>query len=309
MLGDTLAYVTLVTRDPDALASLLGTHLWLTRTDIALAGAGAVPLFAVGASALAVVPLGHVLAGGETRPGVHHIAVATEDMAAAISHCRDAGLAVTATGTPALGGGARFRVAPDGTAGVATWLVPPIARASSRSVGIERLDHLGIASADNQVGIDAWVKRLGRPLESTQTDMEVMIAVESFTSDRHGVVYHTRPPVPVGGPARRLHYGWRYRARAPAELRSRAGRPRRAWRIRQHPAGPGCHRQVRGRARPWPASRRLQDARHRRPARPPRSGRRAADRPSGRPGSRRGRIGFIHPKAAGGVLLHFVERP
>ena len=28
----------------------------------------------------------------------------------------------------------------------------------------------------------------------------------------------------------------------------------------------------------------------------------------GRPGSRRARIGFLHPKALGGILLHFVER-
>jgi hypothetical protein len=28
----------------------------------------------------------------------------------------------------------------------------------------------------------------------------------------------------------------------------------------------------------------------------------------GRPGSRRARIGFVHPNAMGGVLIHFVER-
>jgi methylmalonyl-CoA/ethylmalonyl-CoA epimerase len=28
----------------------------------------------------------------------------------------------------------------------------------------------------------------------------------------------------------------------------------------------------------------------------------------GRPGSRRARIGFLHPKALGGVLVHLVER-
>jgi catechol 2,3-dioxygenase-like lactoylglutathione lyase family enzyme len=28
----------------------------------------------------------------------------------------------------------------------------------------------------------------------------------------------------------------------------------------------------------------------------------------GRPGSRRARIGFIHPAASGGILIHFVER-
>ena len=28
----------------------------------------------------------------------------------------------------------------------------------------------------------------------------------------------------------------------------------------------------------------------------------------GRPGSRRARIGFVHPSALGGVLAHFVDR-
>ena len=30
--------------------------------------------------------------------------------------------------------------------------------------------------------------------------------------------------------------------------------------------------------------------------------------PTGRPGSRRARIGFIHPRSLGGALLHLVER-
>jgi D-glycero-D-manno-heptose 1,7-bisphosphate phosphatase len=61
------------------------------------------------------------------------------------------------------------------------------------------LDHLGVASADHEAALDVFSRRLGCPLESTQTDMEVHIAVESFTSDKYGVVYHTRAPEPVGG--------------------------------------------------------------------------------------------------------------
>ena len=30
---------------------------------------------------------------------------------------------------------------------------------------------------------------------------------------------------------------------------------------------------------------------------------------AGRPGSRRAKIGFPHPRALGGVLMHVVERP
>ena len=47
--------------------------------------------------------------------------------------------------------------------------------------------------------MDVFCRRLGCPLESTQTDMEVQIALESFTSVRYGIVYHTRAPEPVGG--------------------------------------------------------------------------------------------------------------
>lgn len=64
---------------------------------------------------------------------------------------------------------------------------------------VERLDHIGIASADNAAAMVAFAEHFGFPVESTQTDTEVQIAVESFTSDKYGVVYHTRPPEPVGG--------------------------------------------------------------------------------------------------------------
>jgi hypothetical protein len=65
--------------------------------------------------------------------------------------------------------------------------------------GSSAFDHLGVAGADNDAAMNVFGRRLGCPLESTQTDMEVHIAVESFTSDKYGVVYHTRAPEPVGG--------------------------------------------------------------------------------------------------------------
>src|SRR3546814_11820049 len=60
-------------------------------------------------------------------------------------------------------------------------------------------DHIGVASADNAAAVAAFVDDLGFPLESQQRDVEIRTAIESFTSDRYGVVYHSRPPEVVGG--------------------------------------------------------------------------------------------------------------
>ena len=108
---------------------------------------------------------------------------------------------IRATGKPetGLGGRRRIALALEGTANVRTWITGRIDIDRAKAPLIERLDHLGIASVDNKAGIAAWSHRLGCPIESQQTDMEVVIPVESFTSDKHGVVYHTRAPIPVGG--------------------------------------------------------------------------------------------------------------
>src|ERR1700687_5948523 len=98
-----------------------------------------------------------------------------------------------------LNGGRRIALDPQGTASIKTWISTPLKLEPSRSQYVERIDHLGIASADNRRGVEAGTGRIGRPLESQQTDMEVSIAVESFTSDKYAVVYHTRAREPIGG--------------------------------------------------------------------------------------------------------------
>ena len=69
----------------------------------------------------------------------------------------------------------------------------------SASEDVERIDHVGVASADNEKTTGVFSGKLGCPVESTQTDMEVRMAIETFSSDKYGVVYHNRPPQPVGG--------------------------------------------------------------------------------------------------------------
>ncbi len=77
MLGDTLAYVALVVRDTGAAINLFEKHLELTRADMD-AGGDKIPVFGIGASSLAVFPLGHPYLDGFDKPGVHHIALAAK---------------------------------------------------------------------------------------------------------------------------------------------------------------------------------------------------------------------------------------
>ena len=167
---------------------------------------------------------------------------------------------------------------------------------------------LGVASADNSAAVDSFVTRLGCPLESTQTDTEVQIAVESFTSDKYGVVFHARPPEPVGGlriafatvgdceldflqdldPRQGAHVA---RDR-PGTTKQDQGAIARFVSSR----GPGLHHIALKVTDINAALASLQRAGH------------VMIDTVGRPGSRRALIGFIHPKSLNGVLMHLVQR-
>lgn len=173
---------------------------------------------------------------------------------------------------------------------------------------VERIDHLGIASADNQAAIAIFAGRMGLPIESQQTDMEVETAIESFTSDKYGVVYHTRPPRVLGGlrvafltagdceleflqnfdPA----HGAALQHGAAGNTRQDQGAITKF--IATH--GAGLHHLALKTADIDDALTRLEHG-----------GARMIDR-VGRPGSRRARIGFVHPASFGGILVHLVQR-
>ena len=310
MLGQDLAYVALVARDAEASAAVFETHLGLSRRMLA-AGAGPdVPVFAVGQSAVAIFPEGHPYVCADAKPGVHHIALATPDLAAGLKLAATAGVvAGAANQQPGLGGRKRIELDRNSLSGVRTWLIEPLGTTPSASQAIERIDHIGIASIDNPAAIAVWSGRLGCVLESQQTDMEVLIAVESFTSDKHGVVYHTRAPVPVGGLRvafitvgdTELEFLQNFDPRHPAVI--------------DH-ASSGTTRQDQGAITKFVATRgaglhhlafktgdingvlRALDL----------AGVPVIDK-KGRPGSRAGLIGFINPKGMGGILVHFDERP
>ena len=307
MLADQIAYVALVSSDPSFAASVFEGHFGLPRADLS-SPAGPVPVFALGRSALAVFPPAHPLVDGEARPGVHHIALAVDDLDAAAA--RVDGTTRSAGGAPALGlGGRRIRrLARDATNGVQLLLTERLDLTPRTGGPIERLDHVGVASSD--VGEDEAVfsGQFGFPVESRQTDIEVSVAMESFTSDKYGVVYHTRPPEPAGG------LRVTFITVGDCELEFLANfDPRQASHVDHGRAG--TTRQDQGAIARYVASRGRglhHFALKARDADALLGGMAAAGLPmidtKGRPGSRRALIGFPHPRALGGVLMHVVQR-
>jgi catechol 2,3-dioxygenase-like lactoylglutathione lyase family enzyme len=301
MTGFGLAYVALATRDVTAAARVLGELLGLPRQDLRFAGSIA-PTFAIGETALALFTPDDPFLGGDAQPGVHHVALAAADPEAAGAALTQAGFQITRAP------GEAMALDPAEASGVRVRLSPALGLGLGRSEWVERIDHVGIASADNQAAIATFCQRLGCPLESQQTDMEVQIAVESFTSDRYGVVYHSRPPVTVGG----LRVAFITTGDCELEFLQNFD-PAQSGEVAHGTSG--NTRQDQGAIARFVASRgaglhhiavksadidRTLAHLH------------AAGLPmidlKGRPGSRRARIGFCHPRAMGGVLIHVVER-
>lgn len=303
----TLAYVALVVADVEGVTAVLTRHFGLSRRDAPVGdGRRPVPLLGVGRATLALLPPGDPFVDGHDKPGVHHMALACTDpqgVAAASGLDGDGGAL-----RPGLGGARRVRLAREGTAGVITYLSEPLDLPGAGDGRVERLDHVGVASADNRAAVGAFVDRLGGTLESTQTDLEVTIAVESFTSDKYGAVYHARDPEPVGG----LRVSFVTVGDCELEFLQDFD-PRHGMRV-DH-GGAGTTRQDQGAIARFVASRGA--GLHHLAFKVPDidaslsalagAGLRLIDH-VGRPGSRRARIGFIHPVGLGGVLAHLVER-
>jgi catechol 2,3-dioxygenase-like lactoylglutathione lyase family enzyme len=306
MLADQIAYVALVSNDSAAAANVLERHFGLPRHELS-STEGPVPVFALGRSALAVFPPKHPLVDGDASPGVHHIALGVDDLEASATRVPVA----PADGAPASGlAGRRMRrLARHATMGVRIVLTERLGVGPHREGPVQRLDHVGVASTDVREDEAVFCGKLGFAVESRQTDMEIAMAVESFTSDKYGVMYHTRPPEPVGG------LRVTFITVGDCELEFLANfDPRQGGEVDHGRAG--TTRQDQGAIARFIASRgrglhhfavkaRDIDALLGSMA--------AAGVPmidtKGRPGSRRARIGFPHPRALGGVLMHVVQRP
>lgn len=330
MMTSQLAYVTLIVSDGEAAAEVLQRDFGLARSDCVLGASGvSAPAFRIGDSALVLVEPGDPFVEGDALLGVHHIALGMPDVMAAANAVVEAGVGMAEpVKADGVNGSMRLRLDPAMTAGVKAYIVEPleldtasadreepllsggirIAHRPTRRYVVQRLDHIGVASADNAVAIDTFVNRLGFPIESTQTDTEVQIAVESFTSDKYGAVYHNRPAQPVGGlrvafitigdceleflqdfdPNPEVHVAHGQ----PGTTRQDRGAIARYVTSR----GPGLHHLALKVSDADAALAGLQEAGH------------TLIDQVGRPGSRRAQIGFIHPKSLYGVLVHVVQR-
>ena len=310
MNAPDLAYVGVAVRDVDAVSRVFGEHLGLARRDGALADGTRVPLFGIGETALAVFEAGHAFLGADSQPGVHHVAIAAESPEA-FAEAADFDLA-TRTLTQGIDGVPQVEIDSQWTYGLRTRICAPVAIERGASEEVERIDHIGVASADNEKTTGVFSGKLGCPVESTQTDMEVRMAIETFSSDKYGVVYHNRPPQPVGG----LRVAFLSIGDCDLELLEPFDpEPEHADSAGPAPNQPGNTRGDRGAIGRY-IERRGPGLHHLALKTPhinallPRlaeRGLRMIDT-LGRPGSRRALIGFIHPAALGGVLLHFVQR-
>ena len=309
MISPQLAYAALVVNDVEATAQALSGPFGLRRADLPVGGATA-PVFSVGRSALALFPAGHAYVEGRERPGVHHIAMAVDDLAQAMEQAREAGVPL-AQQQPAEGldGRKMVSLAPQATGGAPVYLSEQLNLEPSPEGLVERIDHIGIATATIENDQMTYVQCLGQRLESTQTDSEVLIPVESFTSDKYGMVQKAREPeiigslrvifVTVGDTELEILQGYDKSQDLHVE-RGKAGNTRNDYAaivgyVNRHGAG---HHHIALKVGDINAALKHLDA----------AGLRMIDL-VGRPGSRRAMIGFVHPSSLGGILMHLVERP
>lgn len=300
-----VAYVALSVTDTALVAGAFERNLGLARADLACANL-TLPAFQVGRTRCVVFDRESGLLGQDARTGVDHVAFATPDPEKA---ARDLGLV---TGTPVaetfLDGGVRVAIPPEATHGLRVFLHTPLEVGAANTAVTERIDHLGVASTDNEASKAVFAQRFGLPVESFQTDIEAEIPLETFTSNKYGVVYHTRAP--------RVRAGIRglfmtagdfdlefletfdpggmtdYRNLGPGHTRQDQGAVARFVASR----GPGLHH-IAFKVHDIDAV--LADLGA--------AGHRLLDQ-AGRPGGRRSLIGFVHPAGMGGVLVHFVQR-
>lgn len=303
MSGYDLAYVALAVRDVDAASAVLGSDLGLARLSVD-GHDGPIPAFGVGGTALALFEVGDPFLTGD-RAGVDHIAFSAEDPRAAAEAC---GFKADMRAGAGLSGAEQVAVSRRATDGLATRFSSPLGLSGRANGWVERIDHLGIASADNRSAEAVFAARVGLTVESRQTDMEVRMAVESFTSDKYGVIYRNRPPEPVGG----LRVSFLTTGDCDLEFLQNFD-PNHGVEMRHGAAGDTKQDQgaIAGYVRKYGAGL------HHIALKTPdinrtlthlgAKGRRLIDG-LGRPGSRRALIGFVHPAAFGGVLMHFVER-
>ncbi len=299
-----LAYIALVSREPERTAKFLGNDLELPSFKVSAPTGDDVPAFRVGETALVVFPEGHDFVTNP-KPGVDHIAFAALDP---IAQRDSSGLTSEKIDIKGLNGATQAAIDRSDTCGVNVRLTPALPLPLTQNSRVERIDHLGIASADNATAETIFCGTLGAVYESRQTDMEVSTALESFTSDKYGAIYHTRKPETVGG----LRVSFLTVGDLELEFLQNFD-PAQGFEIKHGTAGntkqdqSAIGRFVESRGGGLHHVAFKVDEIDEMLARMASRGHQMIDI-TGRPGSRRARIGFIHPSSTGGILFHFVER-
>ena len=310
MIGQSLAYLSIAVRDVPAVAEILERDFLLTRSDLQVGSTGRnAPVFAVGRTPVALFEIGDQFVAGAEKTGLHHMAVSVADLEQAGQEAARIGVPVVSTQSEAgLGGAQRLLLDPNATGGAITYLSEALDISAAAGGPVERVDHIGVASQDNRLALDVFSSKLGWPVESTQTDTEVSTTLESFTSDKYGVVYHTREPEFVGGLRVafisigdcELEFLQNLDLREAGEIRrGQAGTTRQdqsAITRYIESRGPGLHHLAFKVRDIDELLRRLRQAGH------------TLIDQAGRPGGRRSKIGFIHPASLGGLLVHLVQR-
>ncbi len=305
MTAPDLAYVALVVDEPEASAAIFEKDFGLPRQDFTC-GSLTVPAIAVGRSALALFQPDDPFLGPDAKKGVHHIAIAAADPKAA---AEDSGVATVNGPASGLGGRTSIELARDATCGIGVRYTESLGLAPASSGLVERIDHLGVASADNQAAREVFIDKLGCVYESQQTDSEVETISENFTSDTYNYIYHTRPSqligsmrvtfITVGDTEFEFIQDLTTNVQADEARHDAAGTTRgdRSAIARYISArGQGLHHIAFKTPDVKESLAKIKAAGHR-----------TIDT-VGRPGSRRALIGFMHPTMIGGVLMHFVQR-
>lgn len=296
-----LAYIAVSSRDPNALHKLLVEALQLNNFSLDTPD-GAINAYGIGDTAIAVFPAGSPFLSKD-KPGVDHLAFATNNAEEAASlFIKDA------KQSSGINGLQEFQVPEQLTQGVFSRFTPMTDLRGNSTKYVERMDHIGIASNNNIIAESIFAGKLGLPVESRQTDMEVKVSMESFTSDKYGVIYKTRPPETMGG----LRVSFITIGDTELEFLENFNNQHRAEITHGTPGntkqdqgaitkyvdkyGPGLHHLAFKTPDINQTLTHLEKHHFR-----------LIDT-IGREGSRRSLIGFINPASTGGVLIHFVER-
>lgn len=136
------------------------------------------------------------------RPGLHHLTFGVDSLPRTRERLKDARIPILSGPPPGPGGQPAIWADPTYTIGIPLQFVEQ-SNALEFPPGppddvIERVDHLGVVCRDNTVARRLYLEGLRFPLECTETDVEALIPVEIFITDKYGIVWHTRPPQIVG---------------------------------------------------------------------------------------------------------------